>query len=172
MIKKLEEDLKVFVQELKKRDFYFYKTGVEEAKRKLVAINSEIKVFEDKIADYGYNMTKFGNADLITNSVKQVESIKAELENMGILWQFTSECLQQFSDYMEAKWVATNPYDMEEEVKRLFKNLKDFKCDKKCNAYLGILEDIKKWLVFLPLIQELRDDAMRDRHWQAIKAKV
>jgi dynein heavy chain len=54
---------------------------------------------------------------------------------------------------------------MEEDVKKLMKTLKDMKCDKKCNAYLGILEDIKKWLVFLPLISELRDEAMRPRHW-------
>lgn len=73
---------------------------------------------------------------------------------------------------MEAKWVDINPFDMEEEVKRLFKILKEMKCDKKCNAYLGIQEDIKRWLVFLPLIAELRDEAMRDRHWKAIKDKV
>mmetsp|Transcript_7679 Transcript_7679/g.7090 ORF Transcript_7679/g.7090 Transcript_7679/m.7090 type:complete len:99 (+) Transcript_7679:1980-2276(+) len=38
-IKKLEEDLKVFNSELKKRDFYFYKTGVEEALNKLSLID-------------------------------------------------------------------------------------------------------------------------------------
>jgi dynein heavy chain len=52
------------------------------------------------------------------------------------------------------------------------KILKDMRCDRKCNAYLGILEDIKRWLVFLPLIAELRDDSMRPRHWQALKDKV
>lgn len=91
---------------------------------------------------------------------------------MTILWNFTKECLDQFAGYFEAKWVDTNPFDMEEDVKKLMKTLKDMKCDKKCNAYLGILEDIKKWLVFLPLISELRDEAMRPRHWNAIKAKV
>lgn len=55
LIKKLEEDLKQFIAEIKKRDFYFYKTGVEEAKKKLDTIYEEIKVFEDKIEDYGYN---------------------------------------------------------------------------------------------------------------------
>ena len=117
-------------------------------------------------------MSKFGKDDLITNSVKQLESIKLELDNMNVLWQFTEDCLEQFQKYREAKWVETNPFDIEEEVKKLFKNLKDMKCDKKCNAYLGILEDIKKWLVFLPLIAELRDQSMRDRHWQAIKTIV
>jgi len=53
---------------------------------------------------------------------------------------------------MDAKWIETDPFDMEEEVKGLFKGLRDMKVDKKCNTYLGILDDIKKWLVFLPLI--------------------
>ena len=61
---------------------------------------------------------------------------------------------------------------MEDEVKKLMKTLKDMKVDKRANAYLGILEEIKKWLIFLPLISELRDQAMRERHWNAIRAKV
>jgi len=46
------------------------------------------------------------------------------------------------------------------------------KVDKRANAFSGILDEIKKWLIFLPLIAELRDPAMRDRHWNAIRAKV
>lgn len=46
MIKKFEEDLKIYITELKKRDFYFYKTGVDEAKRKLALVNEEISVFD------------------------------------------------------------------------------------------------------------------------------
>jgi dynein heavy chain, axonemal len=61
---------------------------------------------------------------------------------------------------------------MEEEVKTNQKFLKEMKCDKKCNAYIGIQEEIKQWLVFLPLIAELRDDSMRPRHWKMIKDKV
>ena len=46
------------------------------------------------------------------------------------------------------------------------------KVDKRANAYSGILDEIKKWLVFLPLIAELADPAMRDRHWNDLKKKV
>jgi dynein heavy chain len=77
-----------------------------------------------------------------------------------------------FEEYMSSQWVKSNPGDMEDEVKNRFKALKEMRCDKKCNAYLGIQEDIKKWLVFLPLISDLRDPAMRDRHWTALKNKV
>jgi dynein heavy chain len=61
---------------------------------------------------------------------------------------------------------------MEDEVKKLMKSLKDMKVDKKANAYAGLMEEIKKWLVFLPLIAELADPAMRDRHWNDLKSKV
>ena len=84
---------------------------------------------------------------------------------MVTLWEHIDICLNIFSGYMEAKWIDTKPFDMEEDVKKLFKTLKDMRADKKCNAYLGVLDEIKRWLVFLPLISELRDDAMRPRHW-------
>ena len=70
MIKKFEEDLKVYTTELKKRDFYFYKTGVSDSKKKLSDVNEEIAVFDQKLVDYGYNAIKFGNPDLIINSTK------------------------------------------------------------------------------------------------------
>ena len=46
------------------------------------------------------------------------------------------------------------------------------KVDKKCNAYGGILEEIKKWLKFIPLVESLRDPAMRVRHWDLIRDMV
>ena len=61
---------------------------------------------------------------------------------------------------------------MEEEVKKLERMLKAMKVDKRCNAYIGILEEIKKWLKFLPLCGQLRDPSMRERHWDMIRAKV
>lgn len=73
---------------------------------------------------------------------------------------------------MGEKWLEIAPYEMEDEVKKLMKTLKDMKVDKKANAYIGIMDEIKKWLVFLPLIAELADKDMRDRHWDDLKKKI
>lgn len=91
---------------------------------------------------------------------------------MKMLWDHINVCQQLFTDYLAAKWVETQPYEMEDEVKKLLKTLKDMKVDKRANAYNGLLDEIKKWLIFLPLIAELADPAMRDRHWDAIRTKV
>lgn len=109
---------------------------------------------------------------MIQNSVKSVDGIKQEIANMVLLWDFIQKMQDTFEEYMRSQWVKSNPGDMEDEVKNRFKALKEMRCDKKCNAYLGIQEEIKKWLVFLPLISDLRDPAMRDRHWTSLKNKV
>jgi hypothetical protein len=61
---------------------------------------------------------------------------------------------------------------MEDEVKKLQKTLNDMKVDRKANAFMGIKDEIKTWLVFLPLIAELAEKAMRPRHWDMVKEKV
>lgn len=91
---------------------------------------------------------------------------------MKALWDHINTCQNTFEGFYQNKWVETQPFEMEDEVKKLMKTLKDMKIDKKANAYQGILDEIKKWLVFLPLIAELADESMRERHWDMIKAKL
>jgi len=61
---------------------------------------------------------------------------------------------------------------MDDEVKKLQKTLREFKADKKCDAYRGIFEELKKWINFIPLIADLSDPDMRDRHWDDLKKKI
>lgn len=171
-ITKLEEDLKTYMSEMKKREFYKYECGKESAQEKLNGVFAEISDFEKKIDDYGYVAQKFGNPNLIDNAVKQVDLIKLEVNNMKMLWEHISLCQNIFSNNMAQTWDNIDPMEMEDEVKKLQKQLKDMKVDKRCNAYQGIFEEIKRWLNFLPLISELRDPSMRERHWDAIRAKV
>jgi hypothetical protein len=77
---------------MKKRDFYKYECGKEQAEEKLRGVFGEIAEFETKIQDYGYVANKFGNASLIDNSVKQVDVIKLEVNNMRGLWEHISFC--------------------------------------------------------------------------------
>lgn len=171
-IKKLEEEITQFTQEMKKREFFYYKCGTTVALEKLDGVFDELKSFEDQIADYGDNAAKFGQPDQILKAVKDIEAIKITVDNMKVLWDHIDLCQSAFERFNSNKWIETQPFEMEDEVKKLMKTLKDMKVDKKANAYAGILEEIKKWLVFLPLIAELADPAMRDRHWDDLKRKV
>lgn len=171
-IKKLEEDITQFTQEMKKREFFQYKCGCQTALVKLDGVFSELKVFESQISDFGTNAKKFGNPELIEKAVREIEQIKITVDNMKELWDHIDFCSKTFDEFMAAKWVEVQPYEMEDKVKKLLNSLKSMKVDKRCNAYVGIMDEIKKWLVFLPLIAELADPDMRERHWDDLKNKV
>lgn len=94
---------------------------------------------------------------MIQKAIKDIETIKITVDNMKQLWDHIDVCTKAFERFMSTKWLDTQPFEMEDEVKKLQKTLKDMKVDKRCNAYVGILEEIKKWLVFLPMIAELAD---------------
>jgi len=157
---------------MRKRDFYKYECGRENALSKLEGVYAEVSTYEQKTLDFGFTSKKFDNPNLIDGCNKHIDSNKVELGNMKMLWDHISAVQQIFAGYLSASWAETEPFAMEDDVKKNMKILKDMKVDKRANAYGGILDEIKKWLIFLPLIAELADPAMRDRHWDAIRAKV
>ena len=58
-IQALEDTMKKFTNDLKKREFYQYKTGRETAVQKLKDVRTEIADLEKKIEDFGFNAQKF-----------------------------------------------------------------------------------------------------------------
>ena len=97
-ITKLEEDLKTFTQEMRKRDFYKYDCGKDVAIKKLDGVFVEITDFETKITDYGYISSKFSSGNMIDNAQKMVDSIKIEVTNMRGLWDHIAYCQNIFNN--------------------------------------------------------------------------
>ena len=120
---------------MKKREFFQYKCGSRSALEKLDGVFGELKIFEDKIVDFGENAVKFGHPDQINKAEKDIESIKITVENMKALWDHIDKCQVTFEKFMVTKWVETSPFELEDDVKKLMKILKDMKIDKKANAY-------------------------------------
>ena len=172
-VAKLDEELKGYIQAMKQRDIYKYDTGREQALQSLKTVNDEITDFQAKISAFKYTSEKFGNPEIIDISEKHIDVVINETEAMQGLWDHIAKCQTIFQGYMDNKWVETKTTEMEEEVKKEKDILtKMNKVDKKSKAYIGLLDDCKKWMQFLPLINGLREDAMRERHWDIIREKV
>ena len=62
---------------------------------------------------------------------------------------------------------------MQDQTKQLNKALTKIKgVDRKSNVYRGIAADIKNWILFLPIVEDLKKEAMTvpdDRHWKGFK---
>jgi len=157
---------------MKKRDFYKYSFGRGPALEKLDGVFVELETFIERIAELGGNAAKFGSPESIEVPEKQVEGIKNEVNAMKQLWDHIAVCQEAFESNMGTSWPEIEPSAMEESVKKLLAALKNMKVDKRADAYDGLMKEIKKWLVFLPLIGELRDPSMRERHWDMIRKLV
>ena len=172
VITRHEEELKKYIADMKKRDFYKYDTGRETSLQSLQNVNGEINEKIETTAELRYNAEKFEHPTAIEASEVKITEIQNEVALMQGLWDHIAECQTIFKGYMDNSWEETKTDEMEEEAKKLERALKQMKVDKKCNAYIGILEEIKKWLKFLPLVGQLRDPSMRERHWDMIRKKV
>ena len=135
-------------------------------------MNGEISAFIHKTEELKYNAERFEHPEAIEQSQVKIGEIQNEVSLMQGLWDHIANCQTIFKGYMDNTWEDTKTDDMEEEVKKQERTLKAMKVDKKCNAYIGILEEIKTWLKFLPLCGQLRDPSMRERHWDMIREKV
>ena len=51
---KLDEDLKVYINEMRKRDFYKYDTGREQSLESLKNVHNEIEEYQEKIEAFKY----------------------------------------------------------------------------------------------------------------------
>ena len=171
-IKKLEESITQFTQEMKKREFNQYSCGPDQAKAKLDGVFEELATFESQIADFGENAEKFGEPDLIIKCNKDIDAIKISINVMKALWDHIAKCHNQFNEFQQSLWTEIKIDEMLEIVNKLAKALKEIKVDKRANAAIGIQDDIKMWINFLGVIEELASDKMRDRHWDKLKEKL
>lgn len=92
------------------------------------------------------------------------------------MWEHIKKCENRFIDYKKYKWAEVNPDEMEDEINKLMKFLKEMRgIDKRSNVFMGINDDLKKWKTFIPLLNDLKDPAMNtsdSRHWKEVKAVV
>ena len=145
--------------------YFFYKSGLELAQKRLNDVTSDLDRQQNRMDELRHIATNFKYVDDLNNSVKIMTAMREDVASMKMLWEFEVKRITTTETFLVVKWGDVQPADMEDEIKALFKKLKEVKVDRKCDAYMGIQEIVKKWTVFCPLIGELKDPAMRARHW-------
>ena len=92
---------------MRKRPFFKYETGAKDSIAKLGDVFGELKTFENSRDSLGENARKFGAPTLIDKAVKDIEAIKATIDNMKALWDHIETCQQAFERFMNNKWIDT-----------------------------------------------------------------
>jgi len=111
--------------------------------------------------------------DLFVVDPVHLRRCEDDLTHLKALWDMTSYVTHIFVDWRSTKWDAIDTDTLMETTKELRKELKTLSATARTYDVYRILEDsVNAMATSLPLVGELHDPAMRDRHWQALMTET
>ena len=152
--------------------FYHYKTGVTKALARLDEVQSTVIKLDQELSEFEFVAKSFGYAEILKGSTAVLRSVKDELSLVKALWDSVHEREAVCASYLAQRLVNVQADAMEEEIKGMVKKLRELKIDKKSDCFVGEMDSVRKWLLFVPLMAELKDPSMRDRHWASLLVVV
>lgn len=164
-IAEFEVELKTYQGGLRKEAYYYYKSGLELAMKRLNDVTYDLDRRDAEMDELHHIASNFSYPEELNNSRKLMQAMREDVANMRQLWEFEVLRIKVIESFLVQRWGQVVPGEMEDEIKSLFKKLKEVKVDRKTDAYQGMQDVVKKWTIFCPLVGELRDPAMRQRHW-------
>ena len=135
-----------------------------------------MNTFFTRLAEFENNVLKFNEHeelfDLQISKFTETGETRNELRHLKNVWDFKDMTQRVFENWKTFMWSEVNTDDLEDENKRLLKQLRgkgaDYPTAKQWQTYRDIEDDIKRMQKVLPLVNELHSPAMRQRHWLAL----
>ncbi|XP_064181287.1 dynein axonemal heavy chain 2 [Anguilla rostrata] len=106
---------------------------------------------------------------------KEVHKMEEDLDLLQQVWQIRQEWEDHWEEWKVGQLVALETESMESTAQHMFKKLHKLSRELKDKSWEIIGSSKKRIDQFkktIPLIADLRNPAMRDRHWEQIKAEV
>lgn len=151
-------------------EMFSYNIGVEKAYILMDTVHKELLIKEQELEDLRLKQKLFG---LIQNPGTPVTSSRNDLKILKKIWDIAAMVLWQIEDWKSIPFLKIDTDSIEDQVKKFSRVLKSIdKRAKKWNVYLDLESYINNFQKTLPLVHDLRNDGMRDRHWQMLMAKT
>lgn len=107
--------------------------------------------------------------ELYVMEYRQIDQCVKEAKFLKQVWDMIGMVTVTFSEWRKTKWDEINVEMLQEESKKLAKEIKTAPREvKNWPAYKGLEDAVKNMQTSLPLVEELHHPAMRDRHWKQL----
>jgi dynein heavy chain len=107
--------------------------------------------------------------ELYVMEYRQIDQCVKEAKLLKMVWDMIALVTNMFSEWRTTRWDQINVELLQEESKRMAKEIKTLPREvKNWPAYKGLEDAVKNMQTSLPLVEELHHPAMRDRHWKQL----
>jgi len=169
-IARFAEKMETFRDQFKAHPFFIYDTGAEESYEQLLQMDSQLEEVEARRGELEHLATLFECKDLVDKPTKLVSACREDLGLVKVYWDCVAMVNSYFTEWKRVPWDDIQTDSMEDATKK-FKNelrIMDKKIRQEFAAYSDLLQVVNDMLAAIPVIGDLRQDCMRERHWLAI----
>jgi dynein heavy chain, axonemal len=167
-IEAYETKLGQYFQEVDSKSAYWdFKTGPDGATSS-IAERREAQKQERKRLDRMLHLARtFDFPQLMEPSIELMKSIDDETNTVEQMWKIAMQMNEFESRARALLWDTVKPEELDEECKAIQKELRRVasKRARTKGVYKGLSQQIKDFLDAMPLVTDLRNPAMRPRHW-------
>eukprot|EP01063_Lacrimia_lanifica_P013523 TRINITY_DN2016_c0_g3_i2.p1 TRINITY_DN2016_c0_g3~~TRINITY_DN2016_c0_g3_i2.p1 ORF type:complete len:4660 (+),score=2247.11 TRINITY_DN2016_c0_g3_i2:150-14129(+) len=165
----MEEQVLQFRMSFKTLRPFRYDISIQDAYTELVEWNQNLNEREAVAVELNNIQELF---DLTPTDLVELKECRQELLLLKQLWDFVGNVQSQFEDWMCQAFNEMDPDGLIEDAKKMQKHMKGLplKC-KSTGTFTGLESEVKDMMTTLPLVLELRNPAMRERHWQQLLRK-
>eukprot|EP01135_Chromosphaera_perkinsii_P008680 Nk52_evm13s1444 gene=Nk52_evmTU13s1444 len=152
-----------FREEFIKTGPFRYDMSAEEAYSNLDEKHKLITAMEDEAKELGQSAALF---EVSVTEYKQLKQCRKEMPMLKALWDVIGFIQCMFKDWTTTLWNDINVDNMDMECKKVVKDMRGL--DKEIRAweaYTAIDSEVKNMMTSLRSVGELRNPAIRDRHW-------
>ena len=101
--------------------------------------------------------------------IKPLKQIRKEIKLLKSLWDYIDIIKSNIDNWKKTPWTKIDIELMEFETKMFAKELKSFDKDiRQCDAFIGAENLVKNIISSLKSVSELRNPAIRWRHWNEL----
>ena len=102
----------------------------------------------------------------------EIGETRSEIKQLVHLWEFKQSVSSVYEGWEKELWKDVNTVDLEDQNKRLRKQLKEkgasYPAMKGWQVYRDIDDSMAVMTTVLPLVHDLHSDAIRARHWASL----
>lgn len=157
-----------FVRSFKEKAPFKFEYGCDNAYRMMDEWNSMLVDIEREANSVSEQQELF---EVQVVQWRDIKTCRQELAWLKLMWDHVQLVQEIFASYRATLWSNVDVDMMAERTRKLQKEIKALpRQTTKWDVYERLLETIGHMSVSLPLVQDLREDSMRERHWKKLMA--
>jgi len=166
-IARFAEKMETFRDTFKAHPFFEYSTGPEEAYTQMLEMDAQIDEVEARRAELAHLATLFECIDLVEKPTKLVEVCRSDLGLVKVFWDCVAMVSSYFDEWKRVQWDDIETDSMEDATKKFKQELRIMNktIRQEFKAYADLLQNVNDMLAAIPVIGDLRQECMRERHW-------